>query len=110
MATTYKVLAQNAPSATTETTLYTVPAATSAVVSTISITNQAGTSGTYRIAVRPAADGSTTQKHYIVYGATVAASDSIMLTLGITLAAGDLIRVYASSANMSFSAFGSELS
>lgn len=110
MATTYKVLAQNAPSATTETTLYTVPAATSAVVSTIAIANQAGTSGTYRIAVRPAADGSTTQKHYIVYGATVGASDSIMLTLGVTLAAGDLIRVYASSANMSFSAFGSELS
>ena len=110
MATTYKVLAQNAPSATTETTLYTVPAATSAVVSTIAITNQAGTSGTYRIAVRPAADASTTQKHYIVYGATVGASDSIMLTLGVTLAAGDLIRVFASSANMSFSAFGSELS
>jgi hypothetical protein len=110
MATAYKVLAQSAPSATTETTLYTVPAGTSAVVSTMAIANQAGTSGTYRIAVRPAADASTTQKHYIVYGATVGASDSIMLTLGVTLAAGDLIRVYASSANMSFSAFGSELS
>ena len=110
MATAYKVLAQAAPSATTETTLYTVPAATSAVVSTIAITNQTGSSGTYRIAVRPAADASTTQKHYIVYGATVGASDSIMLTLGVTLAAGDLIRVYASSADMSFNAFGSELS
>ena len=110
MATTYKVLAQAAPAATTETTLYTVPAATSAVVSTIAITNQAGTSGTYRIAVRPAADASTAAKHWIVYGATVGASDSIMLTLGVTLAAGDLIRVYASSASMSFSAFGSELS
>jgi len=110
MPTAYKVLAQSAPSATTETTLYTVPAGTSAVISTISVTNQAGSSGTYRIAVRPAADASTAQKHYIVYGATVAASDSIMLTLGLTLAAGDLVRVYASSANMSFSAFGSELS
>jgi len=110
MATAYKVLAQAAPSATTETTLYTVPAATSAVVSTISIANQAGTSGTYRIVVRPAADASTTQKHYIVYGATVGASDSIMLTLGLTLAAGDLVRVFASSGSMSFSAFGSELS
>jgi hypothetical protein len=110
MPTAYKVLAQNAPSATTETTLYTVPSSTSAVVSTIAITNQAGTSGTYRIAVRPAADATTAAKHWIVYGATVGASDSIMLTLGITLAAGDLIRVYASSASMSFSAFGSELS
>jgi hypothetical protein len=108
--TAYKVLAQAAPSATTESTLYTVPAGTSAVVSTISIANQAGTAGTYRIVVRPAADASTTQKHYIVYGATVGASDSIMLTLGLTLAAGDLVRVYASTGNMSFSAFGSELS
>ena len=110
MPTAYKVLAQRAPAATTEETLYTVPSSTSAVVSTIAISNQAGSSGTYRIAVRPAADDSTTQKHYIVYGATVAASDSIMLTLGVTLAAGDLIRVYASSADMAFSAFGSELS
>jgi hypothetical protein len=110
MATTYKVLAQNNPSATTETTLYTVPSSTSAVVSTISICNQAGSSGTYRIAVRPAADASTTAKHWIVYGATVAASDSIMLTLGLTLATGDVVRVYGSSANISFAAFGSELS
>lgn len=109
MASVYKVLAQSAPSATTESTLYTVPAGYSAVVSTIAITNQAGSSGTYRIAVRPAADATTTQKHYIVYGATVAASDSILLTLGLTLATGDVVRVYASSANMSFSAFGSEI-
>ena len=110
MPATYKVLAQSNPSATTESTLYTVPSSTSAVVSTISIANQAGTSGTYRIAVRPSADGSTTAKHWIVYGATVAASDSIMLTLGITLATGDKIQIYASSANMSFAAFGSEIS
>jgi hypothetical protein len=110
MATAYKVLAQSNPSATTETTLYTVPSSTSAVVSTISICNQAGSSGTYRIAVRPSADGSTAAKHWIVYGATVAASDSIMLTLGVTLATGDKIQVYGSSANISFSAFGSELS
>jgi len=110
LATTYKVLAQSNPSATTETTLYTAPSSTSTVVSTISIANQAGTSGTYRIAVRPSADSSTAAKHWIVYGATVAASDSIMLTLGITLATGDKIQIYASSANMSFSAFGSEIS
>ena len=109
MPATYKILAQAAPSATTETTLYTVGEGLSAVVSTISIANQTGTSGTYRIAVRPAADEATAQKHWIVYGATVGASDSIMLTLGLTLAAGDVVRVYASNANMSFSAFGSEI-
>ena len=108
MATTYKVLAQSNPSATTETTLYTAGAA--AVVSTIAICNQTGSSATYRIAVRPSADGSTAAKHWIVYGATVAANDSTMLTLGITLASGDKSQIYASTANLSFSAFGSEIS
>ena len=109
MATTYKVLAQINPSATTETTLYTVPSATSTVVSTLAICNQAASSATYRIAVRPAADGTTTAKHWIVYGATVAANDSTLLTLGITLATGDLIRVYTSTSTVSVSAFGSEI-
>ena len=107
MATTYKVLGQANPSATTESTLYT--AASAAVVSTLTICNQTSSAATYRIAVRPAADGSTAAKHWIVYGATVAASDTTALTLGLTLASGDVIRVYASSANLSFSAFGSEL-
>ena len=108
MATTYKVLGQSNPSATTATTLYTVPSATSAVVSTITICNQAGSAATFRIAVRPA--GATlAAEHYIVYGATVAASDTTTLTLGLTLATTDVITVYASSANLSFNAFGSEI-
>ena len=108
MPTTYKVLGQSNPSATTETTLYT--AASAAVISTISVCNQAATAATFRIVVRPAADATTTAKHYIVYGATVAASDTTMITVGITLATSDLVRVYASSANLSFNAFGSEIS
>lgn len=108
MATTYKVLGQVNPSATTATTLYTVPSATSTVISTITVCNQASTAATYRIAVRPA--GATLEaKHYIVYGATVAASDTTTLTLGLTLATTDVVTVYASSANLSFNAFGSEI-
>ena len=108
MATTYKVLGQLNPSATTATTLYTVPASTSTVVSTITICNQASSAATYRIAVRPA--GATlAAQHYIVYGATVAASDTTTLTLGLTLATTDVVTVYASSANLSFNAFGSEI-
>ena len=103
----YKVLGQSNPSATTATTLYTVPAASSAVVSTISVCNQASTAATFRIAVRPAGAALAAQ-HYIVYGATVPASDTTMLTVGLTLAATDVITVYASSATMSFNAYGSE--
>jgi hypothetical protein len=108
MATTYKVLGQVEPSATTATTLYTVPADTQTVVSTITVCNQAGTAATYRIAVRPA--GATlADQHYIVFGATVPASDSTFITAGITLNATDVLTVYASSATVSFNAYGSEI-
>ena len=107
MATTYKVLGQSAPSATTNTTLYTVPSATSAVASTLSICNR-GVSTTFRIAVRPA--GATiANEHYIVYDNYVNAGDTIFLTLGITLATTDVVTVYAGTANTSFSLFGSEI-
>lgn len=108
MATTYKVLAQSAPSATTATNIYTVPSATSAVVSTIVVANRAASSATYRIAVRP--DGATlANQHYIAYDVTVGASDSTTITLGITMDADDVITVYASTANLSFNVFGSEI-
>ena len=109
MATVYKVLGQSNPSATTATTLYTVPSATSTVVSSITICNQAAAAGSYRIAIRPAGATLATQ-HYIAYGVVIAANDTTVLTLGITLATTDVITVYASSTSFSFSAFGSEIS
>lgn len=109
MPVAYKVLGQANPAATTATTLYTAPGATSAVISTINVCNQAASSATFRIAVRPA--GATlAAAHYLAYDVTIAANDSIALTLGITLAATDVVTVYASSATMSFAAFGTELS
>jgi len=102
-----KVLGQINPSATTATTLYTVPSAKSAVISTLVVCNQAATSATYRIAVRPA--GATLAAvHYIAYDVTVGASDSTALTLGITLATTDVVTVYASTATLAFHAYGDE--
>jgi glucose-6-phosphate dehydrogenase assembly protein OpcA len=109
MPTTYKVLGQSAPSATTLTTLYTVPASTSTVVSTITIANLANASATFRIAVRPAG-ASIANQHYIAYDVTIAALDTLTLTLGVTLATTDVISVYASTATMAFAAYGSEIS
>ena len=109
MATTYKVLGQSNPSATTATSLYTVPASTSAVVSSISVANLTATAATFRIAVRPA--GATlANEHYIGYDITVGASDSTIITVGLTLATTDVITVYASTADLVFQAFGSEIS
>lgn len=109
MPTTYKVLGQSNPSATTATTLYTVPALTSTVVSTIVVCNQAATAGTYRVAVR-VNGASLTTSQYLAYDVSLPANATDTLTLGLTLGAADVITVYASSANFSFSAFGSELS
>ena len=108
MATTYKVLGTSSPTAITATTLYTVPSATSTIVSTISVCNQAATVGTFRIAIRPA--GATlAANHYIAYDTPIPGNDSIALTMGITLATTDIITVYASSSTMSFLAFGTEI-
>jgi hypothetical protein len=111
MPNAYKILGQVNPSATTVTTLETVPSATEAVVSTITVANLAGSAATYRIIVQPSAEasGSVLNKHYLAYDVTVGALDTTTLTLGITLSAGDVIKVYASTANLAFNAFGSEI-
>ena len=109
MATTYKVLGQSNPSATTATSLYTVPAATQTIVSTITVCNQNASAGTYRIAVRPAA-AALAKQHYVAYDVSLPGNASDTLTLGITIDATDVITVYASSATMSFNAYGSEIS
>lgn len=109
MATAYKILGQVATAATTETTLYTCPAATQTIVSSLVVTNRGATSGTYRISVSN--NGSATaNKDYLVYDTTINANAVVALTLGITVDATDVIRVYSSIANLSFNAFGSELS
>jgi hypothetical protein len=109
MAIVYKVLGQTNPAATTATTLYTVPASTSAVISTINICNQSGSTDTFRIAIRPA--GATlAAQHYIAYNTSIPAYDSISLTIGITLATTDVVTVYAGAATLSFNLFGSEIS
>lgn len=107
MANIYKVLGQVLPSATTLTTLYTVPSSTSAVCSTLSICNQ-GLSTTYRIAIRPAG-AAIVSSQYVVYDATINANDTVFLTLGVTLATTDVVSIYAGTSTVSFHLYGSEI-
>ena len=109
MANAYKVLAQSAPSAATATNVYTVPAATETVISTVIIANRAATAGTFRLSVRPNG-GTQTDAMYCAYDVAVAANDSTTLTLGLTVDATDVITVYCSSADMSINIFGTEIS
>lgn len=106
----YKVLGRKAAAATTEEELYTVPASSAAVVSTIIIANRSASARTYRIAVKPTSGTTLADEHYLAYDVAIAANDSTALTLGVTLAAGNSIRCYASAASsLTFTAFGSEL-
>lgn len=102
-----KVLGQSAPSAATATTLYTVPSSVAAVCSTLAVCNRGSSSTTYRVAVRPA--GATlADAHYIAYQVVLAGYSSDYLTLGITLATTDVVTVYATDAQVSFTLFGDE--
>jgi len=109
MPTTYKVLGQSAPAATTATSLYTVPAATQAIISTINVVNtHASTTDVIRIAIRP--DGaSLANQHYIVYGLSLSAGSTFTYTGGITIDATDVVTVYSTNGTSSFTAFGSEI-
>ena len=109
MATTYKVLGQITPSAASATTLYTVPAVTQTVVSTLIACNQDTATCTIRVAVRP--NGETlASKHYLAFEVVLAASQTITFTLGITADAADVLTIQSSNAVTSFNAFGSEIS
>jgi hypothetical protein len=109
MPNVYKILGQSSPSATTETTLYTVPAATSTVCSSISICNRGGTQTTFRVSISPAG-AAIANKDYLYYDVTLAGNDTFIATIGVTLATTDKIRVYSGNANLSFQIFGTEIS
>ena len=107
MANTYKVLGQSKPLATTLTALYTVPAATSTVVSSLVVCNQ-GAATSYRISVAIAGAGDTAAQ-YLAYDVAIGANTSDTWTIGITLAATDVVRVYNTLATLSFNLFGQEI-
>ncbi len=108
MAKGYKIAGQSAPAANAHTTIYTVPAGKAFVSSSLTVCNRDAAAGTYRVAVVPAAE-SLAAKHYIVYDKPIDVKDFAQFVLGLTLAEGDKVIVRASSANVSFNLFGSEI-
>jgi hypothetical protein len=108
MATSYKILGQAVSVAGSEVTLYTVPAGTDAVISSLTVANRDVNNTTFRIAVRQ--NGETlANKQYVAYDIPLDRNSTQALTLGITLNGGDVVTVRAASANVSFNAFGTEI-
>jgi hypothetical protein len=110
MAINYKVLGQNHPTGSPETDLYTVPTATQAIVSTLTITNTTGSSALARVWIRVNGASSSTTNN-LMYDVPIAAHTVAAFTLGLTLGANDTVTVRADAGNrLTFQLFGSEVS
>lgn len=108
MAITRKVLAQVATSATTATVLYTVPAATSTVVSSVVVCNRDASVAYFRLSIR-VAGAAADNKQYLYYDVLMPPNDTFIATIGITLAATDELYGYASTTGVSWNVFGEEV-
>jgi hypothetical protein len=107
MPTALSVLGQAYPTASILTTLYTVPAATTTVCSSIVVCNQSATPTTFSIAVQPAG-AAITNKMYLYYLVTIAGNDTFVASIGISLATTDVVSVYATLGTLSFNLFGQQ--
>lgn len=99
MATTSKALARTA-AATSSTTLYTVPAGTTTVVTNIVVSNSAATAGTFTITL----DGVDLFKT-----TAIAANSTAMFDVKQTLAATKIIAGFASAVTVNFHISGVEI-
>lgn len=108
MAEAYKVLGQANPAATTLTALYTVPALTQAVVSTLVVCNRTSSNRSVRVSIAVGGAGDSLEQ-YIYYDVLVVKNDTLFVTVGLTLGAADVVRVYTDSVGVSFSLFGTEV-
>lgn len=109
MADAIKVLGQLDPSATTTTTLYTVPDLTQTTVSSLIVCNRTGGAVTFRVSIH-VNDATADDKQFIYYDKSVATGESFTAVLGLTLGQNDVVKVYASATGLSFNMFGVETS
>jgi hypothetical protein len=100
MATTTKALFRGA-AATSSTTLYTVPASTTTVVSNIAVTNTAGSAGTFTLTLAGTALHTTT---------AIAANTTVYIDLKQVLATTNIIAGLASATSINFHISGVEVS
>lgn len=96
------------PAATTLTDLFALRAGAYAVLSSIVVCNHDAGAGSFRIAHAPAAEADDAS-HYVYFDEALAAKTTFAATLGIVLEPTDVLRIYASNANMSFHVSGSRV-
>ena len=102
-----KVLGQLDVSATTTTTLYTVPDLAQTTVSSLVICNRSSSGITFRVSVHVAGAGAD-DKQFIFYDEALAATTTRTVVIGMCLNQADVVKVYSSAADVSFNMFGVE--
>ena len=107
---TIKILNTTAVTANVNTSGYIVPVDNSAVISSVVVCNRGLSSATFRIATIPGGLGDLDVSQYLYYDVPVGANDTFVATIGITLAAENTIMVRASSSDVNFVTFGTEVS
>lgn len=109
MAINYKILGQSAPTSTANADLYTCPASTQTIVSTLVITNVTTSIATARVFIR--SNGATAAaSNAIVYDSIIYPNTTATFTIGATLDASDVVTVQTGTSNaLTFTAFGSEI-
>jgi len=106
---TRKILAQSSPTAGLLTDVYTVGALTQTVISTLTVCNRSNIGTTFRISVA-IAGALDTNSQYLYYDVYIDANETFASTIGITLGAGDVVRMFSGSGNLTINLFGVELS
>lgn len=103
------ILGQAYPAATTLTTVYTCPASTTTTVSSFTACNQTGSAAYFYMSVVPGGV-SDAPSQYIYSNLYIDPYDTFIAVIGITLQAGDQLRVYSTVVGLSFSFFGVQTS
>ena len=108
----YKILGQIQTTANVLTTIYTVPASTNTVVTTITICNQSANTVSINVAANVSGSAVTT-KNFIVSGYALGAAETLVLEPRVSLNVGSILSANITganaSSNISINAFGVEI-
>jgi hypothetical protein len=108
----YKILGQVQPTGNILTTIYTVPAATNTMISTITICNQSPNTVSINVAANVSGSAVTT-RNFIVSGYSLGAAETLVLEPRISLNVGSILSANITganaSSNISINAFGVEI-
>lgn len=105
---TNRILVQVKPGATTLTDAYQAPQGKITMISSIIITNQVNTGGTFRISIAPSGVADS-PKQYFFYDTPLCPNETMSVDIGALLEKGDIIRVYSGSGSLSFNILGNSI-